>query len=88
MSAVKIDPTVQFYDPATNDYDLAKDPRCLYGWGPPYRDCAHRSGHACFRELGHPGRCIDHPGWPPHDRCETAQRPKNWDATGRTEANR
>ena len=86
MSAVKIDPTVQFYDPATNDYDLAKDPRCLYGWGPPQRGCRHRFGHMCCREVGHPGRCNDRTEYDP-DPCMTAQRPKDWDARGRTEAN-
>lgn len=80
------------YDPATNDYDLATDPRCLWGWGPPERGCDCRSGHACFRAFGHRGKCWDAGGplGPVADRlpCETVQRPKDWDAYGREEANR
>jgi hypothetical protein len=80
------------YDPAVNDYDLAKDPRCCYGWGPPERGCTHMFGHACFRALGHPGECWDAGDRPRPKadrlRCDTARRPKDWDATGRAEANR
>lgn len=70
------------YDPQANDYDLGKDPRCLWGWGPP--ECHHSFGHACFRALGHPGLCGD-----PDERKECPRRrPKNWDHSGRAEANR
>lgn len=78
---------VQFYDPAVNNYDVTKDPRCLFGWGPTAAfGCDHRAGHGCVREFGHPGKCLD--GDPPRLHCESKQRPKDWDATGRTEANR
>lgn len=78
------------YDPAVNDYRLADDPRCLWGWGPP--SCACMFGHACFRAVGHPGRCWD-AGVPPREmgsplKCWTAQRPKDWDAHGRAEASK
>lgn len=78
------------YDPARHDYRLADDPRCLWGWGPPSCNC--RFGHACFRAVGHPGRCWD-AGTPPREvgnpiGCETAQRPKDWDTHGRAEANK
>lgn len=83
------DEAARTYDPRPN-YRLADDPRCLYGWGPP--DCTCRFGHACFRALGHPGECWDGGGplAPVAERlpCETAQRPKDWDARGREEANR
>lgn len=72
------------YDPAVNDYDLAKDPRCLYGWGPP--DCNHMFGHGCFRALGHPGKCAEPVSDPLP--CEKRQRPADWDTVGRAEANR
>src|SRR5262249_21136133 len=52
----KTPPEVANYDPATNDYDLAMDPRCLYGWG---ANCHCPFGHACFREYGHKGQCWD-----------------------------
>jgi hypothetical protein len=73
------------YDPAENDYRLADDPRCLYGWGPPA--CRCQFGHACFRAFGHPGRCWD-AGDAPSTRgnpldCDTAKRPKDWDTNGR-----
>lgn len=74
MSADEVD-AVEFYDPSANNYDLGKDPRCLWGWGNP----GDRFGHACFLPLGHDGKCRDG-----HDR---SQRPKNWDAVGRSEAN-
>lgn len=85
--SVHIDPAVEFYDPAANGYRLADDPRCLYGWGPPERGCHHRFGHMCCRELGHPGRCDDSTLFDPAP-CMKAQRPKDWDAAGRAEANR
>ena len=75
------------YDPATNNYDLAKDPRCLWGWGPPDRQCGFRFGHACFRALGHPGDCGDLDRVP-YLPCERRKRPKDWDSKGRAEANR
>lgn len=81
---VKVDPAVQCYDPAANNYDLDKDPRCLFGWGPP--SCACMLGHSCFRELGHPGRCDDGVEWD-QPMCGKWQRPRNWDAHGRKEAN-
>ena len=84
--SVKIDPAVEFYDPKANDYELAKDPRCLWGWGPP--SCHCYSGHACFRELGHPGKCDDGTEYDPRWPCSKSQRPKDWDAHGRAEANR
>jgi hypothetical protein len=68
------------YDPASHGYDLAKDPRCLFGWGPP--DCPCMFGHACFRALGHPGLCGD------PDEPHRRRRPKDWDTVGRAEANR
>jgi hypothetical protein len=68
------------YDAAADDYDLAKDPRCLWGWGPP--DCNHGWGHGCFRALGHDGMCGD------DDTGCHRKRPADWDATGRAEANR
>lgn len=68
------------YDPQVNDYDLAADPRCLWGWGPP--ECRHKFGHACFRALGHTGMCGD-------DGLNCfRKRPKDWDSHGRAEANR
>jgi hypothetical protein len=82
--AVKIDPSVEFYNPAENDYALDKDPRCLWGWGPPSCNC--RFGHMCCRELGHPGKCDDSNEHNPSP-CEKSQRPKDWDARGRAEAN-
>lgn len=84
VTRVKTDPAVEFYNPAANDYALDKDPRCLWGWGPPA--CDHRFGHSCFRELGHPGRCDDSNEYDPLP-CEKSQRPKHWDAVGRAEAN-
>lgn len=82
---------ISLYNGAANDYELAKDPRCLYGWGPPQHGCNCRFGHACFRPVGHPGKCWDAGGplEPVKYRvgCETAQRPKNWDSIGRQEAN-
>jgi hypothetical protein len=82
-----LDRQASSYDPASNKYRLADDPRCLWGWGPPTRGCHHMFGHGCFRAFGHPGRCHD-AGNPPRDKCESAQRPKNWDDVGRAEANR
>ena len=76
----ELDEAAEYYNPAKDDYDLAKDPRCLWGWGPPACHC--RYGHACFRTLGHPGRC----GYT--DEGCRRQRPKDWDTTGRAEANR
>lgn len=35
------DVEIAFYDPARDGYDLAKDPRCLWGCG----GCSHRFGH-------------------------------------------
>lgn len=83
---------VAFYNGADNDYDLDKDPRCLWGWGPPSRGCTCMFGHACFREVGHPGECWD-AGGPLEPikyrrKCDTAQRPKSWDAKLREECNR
>lgn len=87
------DDAAKFYDPAINDYELKADPRCLWGWGPGSRNgCRCMFGHACFRALGHRGKCWDAGG--PLDlpayrlKCATAQRPKNWDTRGREEANR
>lgn len=85
------DPKISGYNGEANDYDLTKDPRCLWGWGPPTRDCRHRFGHFCCRELGHPGECWDGGELRPTSdrmRCDTARRPRAWDATGRAEANR
>jgi hypothetical protein len=75
-----LDQAAMRYDPTVNDYDIAKDPRCLWGWGPP--SCNHRFGHACFRALGHPGNCGE-----PDEDCPR-RRPRDWDGTGRAEANR
>jgi hypothetical protein len=85
---VSTDPNVMFYDGAANNYDLTLDPRCLWGWGPPSCNCPF--GHGCFREFGHAGRCWDGGDKPTKDdpKCWSAQRPKDWDATGRAEANR
>jgi hypothetical protein len=78
----ELDEAAATYDAAADNYVLTKDPRCLWGWGPP--DCHHVWGHACFRALGHPGRCGE--GW---ERTECPRRrPSNWDAIGRAEANR
>lgn len=85
MSGIHVDPAVEFYDPKPNDYDLAKDPRCLWGWGPPTCNCMF--GHSCRREFGHPGQCDDsdvNQDAP----CNKSQRPKDWDSKGRAEANR
>lgn len=79
----QLDDAAVFYDPEPDGYDLTKDPRCLWGWGPP--DCHCRFGHACFRALGHPGKCAD---GPPDTPCARRQRPKDWDHAGRAEANR
>ena len=73
------------YKNGSKVYLLAKDPRCLWGWGPPNHDCIHRHGHMCCREVGHPGRCADDMYGDP---CERVQRPKDWDVKGRAEANR
>lgn len=73
------------YDPGVEpgeESDLAFDPRCLWGWGPP--ECRHRCGHACFRALGHDGLC----GEPQEQEDCPRQRPADWDTTGRAEANR
>lgn len=68
------------HDPQAHDYDLAVDPRCLWGWGPP--DCPHGWGHFCSRALGHAGLCGD-------DGLGCyRKRPADWDAAGRAEANR
>lgn len=81
------DAEARSYDPAKNDYDLAKDPRCLWGWGPPSCRCSF--GHACFRAFGHPGKCVDGGERREGDLpCAQRQRPKDWDAHGRAEANR
>jgi hypothetical protein len=77
----QLDEAAAAHDPASTGWDLTYDPRCLWGWGPP--TCRHRMGHACFRALGHPGLC----GEPGDSTCRR-RRPKNWDATGRAEANR
>lgn len=90
---ITIPSAVVGYDPAANDYDLAKDPRCLFGWGPPAeknpgtpRSCRCSWGHGCIREFGHRGKCWDglEDDQPP---CSRAQRPVDWDTTGRAEAN-
>jgi len=70
------------HDPQASGYNLAADPRCLWGWGPP--DCRHRMGHACFRALGHDGLCGDEFE---QERCPRT-RPADWDTRGRAEANR
>lgn len=76
---------VKFYNGAVNDYDLAKDPRCLFGWG----GCGHGFGHACFRQFGHKGKCWDAGDSPVGEpACYQRQRPADWDRTGRVEANR
>lgn len=79
-----LDPAAQ-YDPAADNYDLSKDPRCLWGWG----GCVHPFGHACFRPYRHRGRCWDAGDKPDpdSDACHTSQRPKGWDDRGRAEAN-
>lgn len=85
VKPIKIDPAVEFYDGRDNDYDLSKDPRCLWGWGPPEHGCRHGWGHFCCRELGHAGKCADDMDGDP---CERVQRPADWDAKGRAGANR
>lgn len=76
------------YDGAAHAYGVAKDPRCLWGWGPPgKKDCYHMFGHMCSRPLGHRGRCRDYPDGAKPDGCETMQRPKNWDSKQRQECN-
>jgi hypothetical protein len=73
---------------AINDpnYTVADDPRCLWGWGPPgKKGCDHRFGHACGREFGHVGMCMD---FPVEDKCQVDRRPKDWDSSGREEANK
>lgn len=82
---VRIDPAVEFYNGAVNDYDLAKDPRCLFGWGPP--GCLCRFGHFCCRELGHPGLCDARTDLDPLP-CMQRRRPAGWDSVLRAEANR
>jgi hypothetical protein len=84
VNSKQLDEAAKRYDPAADDYDLAKDPRCLWGWGPPDCDCVF--GHACFRAFGHPGKCGETQMSPLP--CDRRQRPKDWDATGREEANR
>lgn len=74
------------YNPAGDGYDLARDPRCLWGWGPPTGGCHHMFGHACFRALGHDGPCSENLSDPLP--CEEQQRPHDWDHTGRAKANR
>lgn len=71
------------YDPVPNNFDLVRDPRCLYGWGPP--DCHHMFGHGCFRALGHDGLCSEDVTDPLP--CEQRMRPDDWDSAVRTEAN-
>jgi hypothetical protein len=80
---------VKMYDGKANNYNVALDPRCLFGWGPPDR-CSCMFGHACFRPLGHPGKCWDGGNRPPKGEkaCFQRQRPKDWDAKGRAESNR
>jgi hypothetical protein len=92
VTAPKRIKTVGFYDPAANGYDLDKDPRCLFGWGPPPEknpgtppSCRCRFGHSCAREFKHPGKCWD--GTEGGPSCNRAQRPRDWDAQGRREAN-
>lgn len=80
----RVDPAVEFYDPQPNNYALEKDPRCLFGWGPP--DCHCRFGHVCSREYRHPGKCVDNGCYDVP--CGRRQRPANWDEHGRAEANR
>lgn len=70
------------YSPSVNGYDLAKDPRCLYGWDCP-RTTFH---HVCDRPYRHRGRCMVK-GPPPRFPCESARRPKNWDDKLRAECN-
>lgn len=84
---IHTDPAVEFYDPAKDGYDLSKDPRCLFGWGPP--TCKCRFGHACFREFGHPGMCDGTGGNKDLELlpCERRRRPKDWDTKGRAENN-
>lgn len=73
---------VMYYNGAANDYDLDKDPRCLWGWGPPFCHCSF--GHGCFRELGHPGNCCDGGESSRNDLpCQQTRRPKDWDTEGR-----
>lgn len=79
-------------DRAIKGKSLAQDPRCLYGWG-PRKDgpgpggCDHRFGHACGRPFRHAGRCMEGPAYGDRYRCETAQRPKDWDDKVRAECN-
>lgn len=72
---------IKFYNGAP-DYDLAKDPRCLWGWGPS-------PGHVCFRPFGHDGMCWDGGDRPRRDGVphQTSKRPSDWDVKGRAEAN-
>ncbi len=79
------DADVAHYNPASDGYDLAKDPRCLWGWG----GCGHPFGHACFRPHHHTGRCWDAGDKPARGdaKCATSQRPSDWDERGRAEAN-
>lgn len=82
------DRLAQRYDPEPDHYELSEDPRCLFGWGASQRrGCHHRFGHVCFRAVGHRGRCSDGSD-PPHEPCDYAQRPKNWDTHQREQANR
>jgi hypothetical protein len=76
------DEAASTYDAVADNYDLTRDPRCLWGWGPP--DCHHHHGHACFRAYGHPGRCGD----PDEQQDCRRRRPADWDTTGRAEAGR
>jgi hypothetical protein len=85
-TAVISDEAAAEYNPAANDYDLAKDPRCLYGWGGVASGCVHAYGHFCSRAVGHRGRCGT-PGLSKDYPCDTRQRPRHWDTTGRIEAN-
>lgn len=57
--------------------------RCNWGWGPP--DCPCRFGHVCFKPFGHKGKCGEKEVNPMP--CDQRQRPADWDAKGRAEAN-
>jgi hypothetical protein len=90
MSSVPADPLQKAkdayalkYDPKKDAYDLSKDPRCLWGWGPP--ECDHRFGHGCFRAFGHPGHCKDEVS--SGEVCYQ-RRPADWDTKGREAINR
>ncbi|SDD60070.1 hypothetical protein SAMN04488581_2634 [Mycolicibacterium neoaurum] len=85
---------IKFYDPVANNYDLAKDPRCLFGWGPPSEEnqgtpksCRCDWGHVCVFQFGHTGKCWDGVEQPTPS-CSRTWRPADWDSKQREECNR